>query len=94
MSNLSLKYRFLKVLIKLIGFKKYFSKNETQIMSKTRKSMDKTKIPVLSHSEINDDGTVFVYRIDRGGDITYHGFGQIQYCQDSVVRWHRWALRQ
>ena len=53
MSNLSLKYRFLKVLIKLIGFKKYFSKNETQIMSKARKSMDKTKIPVLSHSEIN-----------------------------------------
>mgnify|MGYP000873350800 FL=1 len=62
MSNLSLKYRFLKVLIKLIGFKKYFSKNETQIMSKARKSMDKTKIPVLSHSEIKDfHGNKVVY---------------------------------
>ena len=39
MSGLSLKYRLLKLILKLIGFKKYFSKSETQIMSKARKSV-------------------------------------------------------
>ncbi|ERK57544.1 hypothetical protein HMPREF1983_01093 [Gemella bergeri ATCC 700627] len=53
MSNLSLKYRFLKVFIKLIGFKKYFNKSETELIEKTRKNMDKTKIPMLSHNEID-----------------------------------------
>ncbi len=53
MSGISLKYRFLKFLLKLIGFKKYFNASEQEMISKARKSMDKTKIPVLSHSEIN-----------------------------------------
>ena len=53
MSGLSLKYRLLKLILKLIGFKKYFNANERDMIAKARKSMDKTKIPVLSHSEIN-----------------------------------------
>ena len=53
MSGLSLKYRLLKLILKLIGFKKYFNANERDMIAKARKSMDKTKIPVLSNSEIN-----------------------------------------
>ncbi len=53
MSGLSLKYRLLKRILKLIGVKKHFNANERDMIAKARKSMDKTKIPVLSHSEIN-----------------------------------------
>ncbi len=48
-----MKYRFLKAFIKLIGFKKYFNESEGEMIAKARKNMDKIKIPVLSHSEIN-----------------------------------------
>lgn len=53
MLKLSLKYRFLKCFLKLIGCKKYFKASETELISKARKGMAKTKIPKLSHSEIN-----------------------------------------
>lgn len=53
MSNLSFKYRFLKALIKLMGIKNFFSKDKVEIISKARKMMEKTKVPILSHSEIN-----------------------------------------
>lgn len=53
MSGLSLKYRFLKLLLKLIGFKKYFKASEAELISKARKNIDNTKIPMLSHREIN-----------------------------------------
>ncbi|MEB3024841.1 MULTISPECIES: alpha/beta hydrolase fold domain-containing protein [unclassified Parvimonas] len=53
MSKLSFKYRFFKLIIKLIGVKKYFNKSESEIISNARKRMKKTKIPVLSHNEIN-----------------------------------------
>ena len=53
MSGLSLRYRLFKVILKLIGFKRYFNASEQEMIAKARKSMDKTKIPVLSHSEMN-----------------------------------------
>ena len=53
MSKLSFKYRFFKLIIKLIGVKRYFNKSESEIISNARKRMKKTKIPVLSHNEIN-----------------------------------------
>lgn len=53
MSGLSLRYRLFKVILRLIGFKKYFNASEQEMIAKARKSMDKTKTPVLSHSEIN-----------------------------------------
>ncbi|MGI6608563.1 MAG: alpha/beta hydrolase fold domain-containing protein [Erysipelotrichaceae bacterium] len=53
MSNLSFKYRFLKGLIKLMGVKNFFSKDKAEIVSKARKGMEKTKVPIFSHSEIN-----------------------------------------
>ena len=43
MSGLSLKYRLLKLILKLIGFKKYFNANERDMIAKARKSMDKKK---------------------------------------------------
>ena len=49
MSKLSFKYRFLKVIIKLTGVKRYFNKSESEIILKARKSMEKTKISVLSY---------------------------------------------
>ena len=53
MSGLSLKYRFLKLFLRLIRFKEYFNASETEMIAKARKNMAKTKIPELSHSNIN-----------------------------------------
>ena len=48
MSGLSLKYRLLKLILKLIGVKKHFNANERDMIAKARKSMDKTKILLLN----------------------------------------------
>lgn len=53
MSNLSFKYRFLKGLIKLMGVKNFFRKDKAEIVSRARKSMEKTKPPLLSHSAVH-----------------------------------------
>lgn len=37
MSKLSFKYRFFKLIIKLIGVKRYFNKSESEIISNARK---------------------------------------------------------
>ncbi len=53
MSKLSFKYRFLKWVVKQMGVKNFFSKDKDEIVLEARKTMEKTKVPILSHSEIN-----------------------------------------
>lgn len=53
MSKLSLKYRFFKGIIKLMGVKKFFAKDMAEILPRARKDMERTKIPLLSHVELN-----------------------------------------
>lgn len=53
MSKLSLKYRLLKLAVKLIGIKRFFKSSKEKIVSMSARSMARAKPPLLSHDEIN-----------------------------------------